>query len=896
MKKLFLLFLLITVLIFYLSNLNAGISPGLSDKKEVEAILGKPVKQNGNDYTYISKTNNVNLLTKIQYINGKVSILETDYYGSGISNMKVSDVVSNFKLGEPDFTIQKNRFDFIYFEKPKLIALKSKGISPESIVYSINYLSPRLYYLNKAVHDGAKNLGNNIGCKFRTITEKEKSDNNLNENGFIITEISSNSAFYKNGLKTGDIILLLNDEKFANLKDFKNYISKLKNKNNVSLLYKSANDIEFREFIIIGEPSENVAGDYYYRKALSLGQKEKNYKAALSEINRALIFDPENKKYVIFRASLFIDMKKYDIAEPILIKLTKKYPDNILYKQKLGKTYYRMNKFDESKKLFDIVLSKDKKNKSALYFTAWIYSKLKNYKKAVITINILLDERPNDSTYLYAKSDFLFKAGDYKSSINYCQEALKDRPEWYLPYYRIGLSYEKEGNCDKALENLQKSMELKPRKATLEFIKRLTALPKVNINNIKPNYDVYEKINRVKTKGMKLNIELTSQKVYGLKEIDLVILMSQKDTNVSIPTLNGYYLLPNGETGVKKTVKITPDNYKKVKVDFFIPYSVFNLPYKKHYFLFDIKLEYNNRLIDTEKISFSFKGGIKTNNKAEIKIADLKQNHNYWKTIGKYKYKGIKIILGLEGINIKNPQNISIYASIIDKSSGKKIPISDSSLIGYKKTRMKYNTTLSPNKTKQKWIFYPYSALGFTDDNRHDLSCKVYVDINGKTLATKYFQFYYQHSSKPEVVKVESGLGSVPVKNRPRVDITKLWVKNNVRESSSKAAKSGFRTYMNFNSENFKNNKLKINMYITTSDNNKIKTSSPKYLLSDNNVGLARTVTPNSNYKKYFKFSQFFIPYNVLSFPKGVNELKCNVTIYSGNLLMTKKNITFNIE
>ena len=73
MKKFLICILLALVISSCRSTIYDEINPSLTGRKDVESTLGKPIKQDGNTYTYIAKTGSASLLTKIHYRDNKVN-------------------------------------------------------------------------------------------------------------------------------------------------------------------------------------------------------------------------------------------------------------------------------------------------------------------------------------------------------------------------------------------------------------------------------------------------------------------------------------------------------------------------------------------------------------------------------------------------------------------------------------------------------------------------------------------------------------------------------------------------------------------------------------------------------------------------------------------------------
>ena len=421
---------------------------------------------------------------------------------------------------------------------------------------------------------------------------------------------------------------------------------------------------------------------------------------------------------------------------------------------------------------------------------------------------------------------------------------------------------------------------------TVDIIKGIQTAPGAVINNIRPEYDIYENVNGKSLRGVRFTLSLRANDIQGARELDVYAVMRERDSQSNVPTILNNYILKNGKTGLKEEVSITPNNMNNIIVKFFFPYDAFHVPNGKHYVTCDFEVYYEKKFLTAAKQNWWYNGGYgNITAEAKVKIVNVKTDYNLWEKLGTYKYKGMVINIGLKAIDINKSLKVKLCATVTDKETGNPISTFDNKfLLNNGKTGVEKTVTVtSDNSEKAIKLFFPYAALGYNDRVRHELNCDITAYIGEKKLSQKNFGFNYIRSTKPEVIKVEDTYSATD----PTID--KAWCVPNVTRGY-KSSEKGIKILFDIDSHAVKENKdLTVKITLTKKNGNKIKANDRKYLLSDGNMGIETKMV-------LFRgiilpvTGNVFIPYRAFSLAKTENYLNCSVQLlYNGKVLSTKK-------
>ncbi len=184
---------------------------------------------------------------------------------------------------------------------------------------------------------------------------------------------------------------------------------------------------------------------------------------AIDDLTKALEFDANNVQARYLLALIYSTQKDYDQAakqyEAILTSFVEAQPENIEIYGYLAQLYYSQKEYDKAVQQFEAVLSLEPDNADVMFLLGALYLEIDNEPKAMEMFEKTLQYDPaNDSClnslgYLYAEKGI--KLDEAKMMID---QALIIDPRNGAYLDSLGWVYFKQGDYQKALENLSKAL------------------------------------------------------------------------------------------------------------------------------------------------------------------------------------------------------------------------------------------------------------------------------------------------------------------------------------------------------------------------------------------------------------------------------------------------------
>ena len=219
---------------------------------------------------------------------------------------------------------------------------------------------------------------------------------------------------------------------------------------------------------------------------LALGDTVK----AMDDYATAIRTDPKNATIRDYRAQIYYEQKKYDLADAEFKKMIELEPGNVLGYMGLGRNANDQERWDDAIKLFDYVTKLASDYSSGYAFRAESYLGLKNWDKAtddIITamsmdwdrkavslmstiqepaLTILLSKirvqsakSPGDAMWPYLSGLILEENKQYKKAIKAYSDAnsIEVSP---ITYRHIAMCYSELGNYSQALDNINRALNI----------------------------------------------------------------------------------------------------------------------------------------------------------------------------------------------------------------------------------------------------------------------------------------------------------------------------------------------------------------------------------------------------------------------------------------------------
>ncbi len=159
--------------------------------------------------------------------------------------------------------------------------------------------------------------------------------------------------------------------------------------------------------------TKNIATAYVIRSQISMS-RDKDYKAALSDMNEAITLEPHYAGYFINRAFMKYNLDDYFGAMADYDYAIELDPTSVTARFNRGLLNVEVSENDKAIGDFSYVLRSDPQNFMARYNRALLYYKTGQYDKAIKDYDLVLERYPDFEAGLFARSECKRKMGDMK--------------------------------------------------------------------------------------------------------------------------------------------------------------------------------------------------------------------------------------------------------------------------------------------------------------------------------------------------------------------------------------------------------------------------------------------------------------------------------------------------
>lgn len=191
----------------------------------------------------------------------------------------------------------------------------------------------------------------------------------------------------------------------------------------------------------------------------------------------------ESSRTLFIEANSLYEQGNYAGALALFQEFLEKNPPLYPVRLNIGNCYREMKEYDKAISEYNAVLEKIKAEKAdlkgeenaakALASIGEVYMIQNNYEKAQEYLKNAIDIYPSDQALAYNVAEIFFQAGQIDQAIEYYTLATKIKPEWSLPYLKIGFAYINKNNFEEAIKNFEKFLELNPQDPQAETIKNM---------------------------------------------------------------------------------------------------------------------------------------------------------------------------------------------------------------------------------------------------------------------------------------------------------------------------------------------------------------------------------------------------------------------------------------
>ena len=187
------------------------------------------------------------------------------------------------------------------------------------------------------------------------------------------------------------------------------------------------------------------------------------------------------------QGNALVEKGEYDEAIKIFDDFLAKYPEVYQARLNLASACLKKGDLDRAEAEFKAVLEKAIARRSgrrsrtrasairALSGLGEMALRKGDFESAQKNFAQALEISPEDEAAAYNVGEIFFSNQKLDEAIRYFEMAIQIKSTWPKPYYRLGLVYLNKGDYPKALENLNKFVELDPQNPEVPNVKNIIA-------------------------------------------------------------------------------------------------------------------------------------------------------------------------------------------------------------------------------------------------------------------------------------------------------------------------------------------------------------------------------------------------------------------------------------
>ncbi len=197
-------------------------------------------------------------------------------------------------------------------------------------------------------------------------------------------------------------------------------------------------------------------GRFYFQNLILALKSGKNEKKAIELLEKKMAAEPGNKEAFNSLGLMYFDLKKYTEAADCFRQYVQKFPDDPLGYNNLGYTYEMMNEPEKAIETYNSGASYD----NGLHEkTGRIYFDRQDYPAAEKAIRMALAKTSGNSDYLSFLALALVRQNKIDEAAKIYGQAIAIQPQNAAYYSQLGEVREMQGKPDEAIECLQKAIE-----------------------------------------------------------------------------------------------------------------------------------------------------------------------------------------------------------------------------------------------------------------------------------------------------------------------------------------------------------------------------------------------------------------------------------------------------
>ena len=190
--------------------------------------------------------------------------------------------------------------------------------------------------------------------------------------------------------------------------------------------------------------------------------KTNNFQIAINYYNQILEIEPNHFQSLFLLGALFLQIKKFDLAKPLLEKVIQIDHNNLDANNNLGIVFKELGEFQKAIKFYEKAIEIDSNYIHAQINLGIVFQELRDYQKAISCYEKALEINPNHAdTHNNLGATFQI-IGEFKKAIECYEKAIDINPNTIDIYENLGNVQKRLGEFDKAIKSYAKIIKNKP--------------------------------------------------------------------------------------------------------------------------------------------------------------------------------------------------------------------------------------------------------------------------------------------------------------------------------------------------------------------------------------------------------------------------------------------------
>lgn len=168
-------------------------------------------------------------------------------------------------------------------------------------------------------------------------------------------------------------------------------------------------------------------------------------------------------------AKIYVDQKKYDLAEEQIKNAVAINADNIWYQATYAEILVDENKYEPAAAIYKDIANKTKVNKDFLFNAASLYEKVGDYKSSIALLDKLLIEEGTNERILLSKQQLQLRMNDVDGAIKTAQLLIEQNPNEAKYYANLANLYDSNNKPEQSIAIYQKAIKDFPTDPNLQY-------------------------------------------------------------------------------------------------------------------------------------------------------------------------------------------------------------------------------------------------------------------------------------------------------------------------------------------------------------------------------------------------------------------------------------------